>query len=217
MKARMVRNGVLLLSAVVCTGAAWAQMEVPASAQPTPTTTGQRSQAALGAQDSTGGPMPDPQPMEDKIFVRAASEGGVAEVEFGKLALAKSNDSGVKEFAQRMVDDHTLMNTKMEPIARSMGVTSPKHLNKADQAEYDKLNGLAGADFDKEYITFMLKDHRKDLHEFRRAAATAGQQDLKDAAENGTKVIWEHLKMVEKLARANGIATPGPMRPGPAA
>jgi putative membrane protein len=116
-----------------------------------------------------------------------------------------------------MVDDHTMLDNEMAPIADSMGVRVPKTINKEDQAEYDKLNGLSGSEFDTEYLTQMVKAHRKDLREFRMEAANAQDQTLKDAVEKGEKIIHEHLTMVDKLARDKGIAMPprGGNRPAP--
>jgi putative membrane protein len=148
------------------------------------------------------------QMMKDKMFLRKAAEGGMAEVKFGQLAAQKGGSEGVKAFGQKMVDDHTALNNEMAPIADSMGARVPKTIDKEDQAEYDKLSGLSGDDFDTEYLTLMVKAHRKDLREFRMEAASTPDQTLRDAAEKGQKVIHEHLEMVDKLAREKGIAIP---------
>lgn len=159
------------------------------------------------------------QTMKDKMFLRKAAEGGMAEVQLGQLASQKASGSDVKDFGSKMVTDHTELNNDMKPIAESMGVMLPKKVNAKDQAEYDKLNGLSGNDFDTEYITYMVKDHHADLREFRMEAASTTDPTLKTAVEKGQKVIREHLTMVESLAKSKGIATPsrGPKPAGPTA
>ncbi len=149
------------------------------------------------------------QVMEDKMFVRKAAEGGIAEVKLSQLAVQKGSSDEVKAFAQKMVDDHTKMNNDIAQLADSMGVMLPKTMNKDDQAEYDKLKGLSGNDFDIEYLTFMVKDHHKDLHEFRVEAAN-GRADagLHDAVVKAESVIHDHTVMVDKLAREKGIPVP---------
>ncbi len=107
-----------------------------------------------------------------------------------------------------MVDDHTALNNDMAPIADSMGLRTPKTISKEDQAEYDKLSGLSGNDFDIEYLTAMVKDHHKDLREFRMEAADTQDPTLKATVEKGEKVIREHTMMVDKLARDRGIPMP---------
>jgi putative membrane protein len=166
------------------------------------------------AQDSTQPMKPAlTQQEKDKMFVRKASEGGLAEVQFGQLAAQKAQNPDVKAFGQKMVDDHTMLNDKMKPVAEQLGVTPASHLNKKDQAEYDKLSGLSGADFDKEYVADMVADHHKDLREFRHEAATAADPQLKETVTGGEKVIAEHNRMADHLAGQMGVAVPG--RPNP--
>ncbi len=115
--------------------------------------------------------------MQDKMFLRKAAEGGIAEVKLGQLAAQKASSEDVKAFGQKMVDDHTKLNLEIAQVADSMGVMLPKSMNKEDQAEYDKLNALSGNDFDIEYLTFMVKDHHQDLHEFRIEAASSHRRN----------------------------------------
>jgi putative membrane protein len=146
---------------------------------------------------------------KDKMFLRKAAAGGLAEVQLGKLATQKAAAQDVKDFGQKMVTDHTALNSQMAPIADSMSVPLPTKLSTEDQAEYDKLNALSGDDFDKEYVSFMVKDHHQDLREFRTEAASTSNPTLRAAVDKGSKVIYEHMTMIDKMAREKGIATPG--------
>lgn len=165
-------------------------------------------QPMASEQDSIGNSGQTPQMMKDKMFLRKAAEGGIAEIQFGQLAAQKGDSEEVKALGQKMVDDHTALNKDMEPVADSMGVKLPTHMSKSDQAEYDKLKGLSGADFDTEYLTTLVKDHHMDLREFRLEAANTQDQALKDAVIKSQKVIHEHMVEVDKLARSRGIDIP---------
>jgi putative membrane protein len=189
----------------------------PAGSTSTANQPGQQQPSSTSMQDSSNNASEVGQAMKDKMFLRKAAEGGMAEVKFGQLAMQKASSDDVKAFGQKMVDDHTMLNNEMAPIADSLGVRVPKTINKEDQIEYDKLNGLSGNDFDTEYLTAMVKAHRKDLREFRTEAPNAQDPTLKDAVEKGEKIIHEHLTMVDKLARDKGIAMPphGGNRPAP--
>ena len=158
------------------------------------------------------------QVMQDKMFLRKAAEGGIAKVKLGQLAAQKASSDDVKAFAQKMVDDHTKLNEEIAQLADSMGVMLPKSMNKEDQAEYDKLNALSGNDFDLEYLSFMVKDHHKDLHEFRIEAASHADPTLRDEVVKASGIIHEHTVMVDKLARAKGLTVPahGGNKPAPA-
>lgn len=213
MTVQMIRTIVLGAVAMAAPVALMAQVDpssgMPSSAQPS-ATSGSRGSSANPAlpQDSSSGLGGAAQTMKDKIFIRKAAEGGMAEVQYGQLALQKSSNDAVKEFAQKMIDDHTRLNENMKPVADTLGVPAPKKLNKEDQEEYDKLSALSGPDFDKEYLTAMVKDHRKDLREFREEETEASDPALKDEVSKGETVISEHMRMVYQLAKANGVVFP---------
>lgn len=148
------------------------------------------------------------QAIKDKMFLRKAAEGGIAQVQFGQLAAQKGSSDEVKALGQQMVTEHTALNKDLEPLADSAGVMLPRHMNKMDQAEYDKLNGLSGDAFDTEYLTMMVKDHHKDLREFRAEAVNTQDPALREAVMKGAKAIHGHLVMIDKLARSKGIEVP---------
>lgn len=145
---------------------------------------------------------------QDKTFVMKASEGSMAEIAMSKLALRKSKNDEVKTYAQKMIDDHTMLLNSMKPIADQMGVQPPTKLNPTHQAESARLKSMAGDKFDKEYITAMVGDHHKDLGEFKAEQDTTANADLKTVVTQGTQVIQMHTEMIDQMAQKNGISTP---------
>jgi putative membrane protein len=219
MKLDHVRS-ILLGTAILSPGLLFAQFDPTATAasQTQSNRPQQQSPSTPSLQDSGPNSGDLGQVMQDKMFLRKAAEGGIAEVKLGQLAAQKGSSDDVKAFGQKMVDDHTRLNLEMAQVADSMGVMLPKSMNKEDQAEYDKLNALSGNAFDIEYLTFMVKDHHKDLHEFRMEAASPTDPALHNEAVKAQSVIHDHTVMVDKLARAKGIPVPvhGEHKPNPA-
>ncbi|MGA1981250.1 MAG: DUF4142 domain-containing protein [Acidobacteriaceae bacterium] len=166
--------------------------------------------------DSLGAPGEMGQQILDKQFVRTAVEDGLADVKLSALAVEKGGPD-VKAAAQKMVDDHTLMNKEMDAVADALGVMLPKKVNKDVQAEYDKLNGLSGKDFDTEYLTFVLKAHWQNLHAFYMEASVAADPDLQSQVIKDLGTMHQHLGLIAKAATAEGITLPPrPPRPAPA-
>lgn len=188
-------------------------MGIPAS-QTQPNPPGRAPAATTSLQDSSGAPNDTMQHMRDKMFVRKAAEGGLAEVQLGKLAAEKGASEEVKSFGQKMVEEHAQLNKEVAELADTIGTMVPKKMGKADQAEYEKLNGLSGEDFDKEYIAYMVKDHHEDLREFRVASTSTTDSAVKGVADHGARLIHEHMMMVDKMAHDRGIPMPG-HRPKP--
>ena len=197
--------------AVLSTAAALAPLTLVAQDPMIPPASGNlpnQQQQSPAMRDSSGAPGMTAQMIRDKMFLRKAVAGGLAEVQLGLLAVQKAESPEVKAFGQKMVTDHSALNEDLRPIADTLGVMLPKKISKEDQAEYDKLSGLSGIDFDTEYLTFMVKDHHQDLREFREEVANTSEPLLKDAVTKGAAVIREHKMMVEQLARARGIQVP---------
>jgi putative membrane protein len=199
---------------LLCTVAVFTPSLVLAQAGATPNQPSQPQQqpgtmpgggGMAGSMGASAGGETENQMMMDKMFVHKALEGGMGEIQLGQLASQKASNGDVKSFGQKMVDDHTALNNDMKAIADSMGVHVPTKLNKQDQAELDKLNGLSGADFDKEYLAYADKGHHKDLSAFKTEANSTTDPNLKAAVEKGQKVVWQHTKMVDQLAQANGV------------
>ncbi|HUB31296.1 MAG TPA: DUF4142 domain-containing protein [Terracidiphilus sp.] len=140
----------------------------------------------------------------DSQFVRKAMQGSDAEIKLGQLATEKASSPDVKQFGQRMVEDHTKLNEQMKPVAEQIGVSPLTTVSPKDQALEAKLETLSGDAFDKAYMSAMVKDHTKDLAEFRHEAKDGQSTAVKDAAEQGAHVIHEHLQLAEKVGHEVG-------------
>jgi putative membrane protein len=159
---------------------------------------------------SPGATAPTAQNFGDQAFVTKALEGGMAEVELGKLAADKSQSEDVKQFAQRMVNDHSQMGDKwFKPVAKEIGVSEPKGPSKKDKKLIEKLQGLSGQQFDTEYIQAMVKDHKEDLKDFQGEAQAAQDPNVKQIAEQGSKVVSQHLQMIEQIAQNHNVPIDG--------
>jgi putative membrane protein len=173
-------------------------MQQPGSAQSQP---GMAPMSSMGQSGMTNG-QPTP---SDKMFVETALKGGMAEVQLGQLALQRSSNEDVKQFAQRMIDDHTKLGDQMKPVAQQIGVKIPDGPAKKDKATIAKLRALNGDAFDKAYIKDMVKDHKTDLSEFQNEAQSGSSPAVKDAASQGAQVISQHLQMIQQIAQKDGM------------
>jgi putative membrane protein len=141
----------------------------------------------------------------DKSFVEAALKGGMGEVDLGKLAVKKGASEDVKAFGQRMIRDHTKLDIAMKSVATEIGVTPPDMRTISDMGEQAKLDLLSGNDFDKAYISAMLKDHEADLADFKKEIADTSSPAVKKAAREGETIITEHLELIRKIAKAHDL------------
>jgi len=148
----------------------------------------------------------------DKSFIKDASEGSLAEVNFAKLALQKSKDPNVRKFAERMVKDHEMLIREMRPFAVKYDV-KPSGTPMMDHAKYEELKMKSGTDFDRAYVEAMVKGHHDTLKTFMDEENSTADPKLKAAVAKGEKVIKEHTEMIDNIAKMGGIETP-PMPAG---
>jgi putative membrane protein len=135
----------------------------------------------------------------DTKFATAAALGGMEEVELGRLAAQKGASDEVRQFGQRMVDDHSKANQDLTQVASAKGLTLPSALDAKHQADVQKLSALSGDKFDREYVGMMVKDHRKDVAEFQKESTGGADADIKSFAARTLPVIQEHLQMIERI------------------
>jgi putative membrane protein len=135
----------------------------------------------------------------DAEFSTKSAVGGLAVVEFGNLALEKTNNPQVKDFANMMVTDHGKANEELIAIAKMKNITLPGALDEEHQKKRSELNGKTGKDFDKAYVEAMVDGHEKTLKLMQDEAKDGKDADLKAFASKTTPVVNTHLVMIKKI------------------
>jgi len=138
-------------------------------------------------------------------FATQAAVIGQAEIELGQLALQQTQDPGVRSCAQRMIKDHRAAAAKLTNIAGAEQLELPQALDAEHQALKEKLSGLRGAAFDREYAKAMAKGHDNAVALFE-AASQAAQMpsELKEFAAATLLALKEHMEMAHELHAKEG-------------
>jgi putative membrane protein len=157
---------------------------------------------SAGTKDSSTGAAQKKSSLErtERRHFRQIAQANMAEVQAGKLAQSKASSDEVKKFAQHMVEDHGNMLKEQETMAQAKGVSLPKDPRKAEKSALKKLQSESGAQFDRDYMQQMVKDHEKALKLVRDTANSAKDPELKRAAEKAAPEIEKHLEMAKEIA-----------------
>lgn len=131
-------------------------------------------------------------------FIRNAAVGGLFEIQSSQLALDKSQNPQIRQFAQRMIDDHTRIDDQLKAVAPANADT-PTTLDEEHQKLMDQLQNATGADFDSLYAKIQQKAHMQTINLFRRYASSGDNTALKDLADKTLSVLQEHLQMAKQL------------------
>ncbi len=151
-----------------------------------------------------GGTPTDPQ------IVGVVTAADQIDIATARLALKKTKNDQVKQFAQQMIDDHTKLQSSVNDLGKKLNVkpepsATSKSLKTAAAAENKKLQGLKGAAFDKEYI-----DHEVDYHQQVIDAASkvlipnAQNAELKSALEGAAPLLQGHLDHAKQIQSSLG-------------
>jgi putative membrane protein len=174
------------------TGKPPADPRLPTEANPVP----------KGNDGGTGDQKPLKAPSDaDSRFAMTAAEGGMLEVELGRLASTRAANAEVQNFAQRMVKDHTKANVELTAIAGTKNLMLPtqEQVKAKHQALIAKLEKLQGAAFDREYMSAMVKDHDEDVPLFEKQAKSGRDVALQGFAEKTLPTLREHQKMAKQI------------------
>jgi putative membrane protein len=135
---------------------------------------------------------------QDQKFIEDAAKGGMMEVHMGNLGLTKGQSQGVKNFSQKLIDDHTKANNELSKLAQQKGVTLPPE-NHSDVPS--SLTSKSGADFDRTFAKMAVEDHEKDIMEFEKEANSGADPDIKSWASKTLPVLRSHLDAAKALAQ----------------
>jgi len=133
----------------------------------------------------------------DQEFMKKVAHGNLAEIELGKLAVQKGTVPYVRNFGQRMIDDHGKLNNELSALAAQKGVKLPNEVTDKDKKLRERLEKLSGNAFDRQYASTMVDEHKKDIAAFEEALKKAKDPDLKRWAANSVGTLQEHLRLAQ--------------------
>jgi len=173
--------------AILLAGPVWAQTGNPAGMSPG------------SPQIAPGVPAPHQPNQQDRLFVDQASIGGMAEVELGRLAERKSQNAAIKDFARRMVQDHTKAGDQLMSLAKQANTPPAGSLDDEHQGVRADLDKLSGHQFDLAYIDGQVQDHQKTAQLLEWEIGSGQDASLKKFASEALPTVLQHLQIAQDL------------------
>jgi len=131
-------------------------------------------------------------------------------VQVAQLAASKATDPAVKDFANKLVQDHQQANNELVQLANTKHVELPAAPSRGQRHAVEKLGKMSGAEFDSNFVKEVgLKDHEKDIKAFEKAAEKVKDPDLKAWVQKTLPHLREHYALAQKLpesAKSNAAA-----------
>ena len=152
---------------------------------------------------------------QDRAFMKNAAQAGKAEVQASNMAVQKATDAAVRQFAQRMVQDQSKSNARLEQLARSKGVRLPIELSVARQGKLDILKTARGDRFDNEYArNFGVSAQEQAIGLFRKEADQGKDPQVRAFAADTLGTLRQNLKLARRMEAGINAQAMGSGRSG---
>jgi putative membrane protein len=153
----------------------------------------------------TGAQAPVAGAMTDASIAAVASASNQNEIETSRVALQNGENAGVKQFAQRMVDDHTRMEQDMTQLLRSKGMTPEENaqstqIKQTAQAAVQAMQAMTGRQLDSAYVAHQVQSHQTTLQALESTLIpNAKDPQVKALLEKARPAVAAHLADAQKL------------------
>lgn len=136
-------------------------------------------------------------------FVQNAARSDMYEIQAANMALQRSQNAQIKDFAQMMVKDHTQTSQKLMSTLPA-GMMAPKDLDKRRQGMLDNLKNSAPGEFDKRYVAQQIAAHQEAVTLMRGYGDRGDNPQLKQLAAATAPKVEQHLQLAKMLPGAAG-------------
>jgi predicted outer membrane protein/sporulation protein YlmC with PRC-barrel domain len=130
-------------------------------------------------------------------FVNKAANSDLFEIQSSQLALNKTQDSRIREFAQHMVQDHTAASDKLKAAAQ--GQTVPTTLDQEHTQMLQQLQQASDNDFNRSYVQMQFDGHQKAVSLFESDAQNGDNAQLKQFAQQTVPTLQQHLQQITQI------------------
>lgn len=147
----------------------------------------------------------------DQQFVNQVAAGNLLEVRLAQTAQKKAESPTVKQFAQRMVIDHTSMQKQWMAAAKRNNLDFKAELSPELMAQLERLNSMSGAELDRAYMSLMAQNHRDRLASFQNERRAAHSAEVMQLIDVNLPILQEHSTLAQQIAPQVGgdvAATP---------
>jgi len=140
----------------------------------------------------------------DMPFLREAASANLMEIRLGQLAQSKASNQAVKQFAQRMVSDHTNLENQLTATASTGGGSFSPTIDSRHERMISRVEESSGAEFDRAYMSLMIRGHQEDVNNFQRQSQSARSSQVRTLATNALPVLQQHLSLAVQVGSQVG-------------
>ena len=135
----------------------------------------------------------------DSRFVTEVAKGNESEIKLGQLGVEKAASKSVREFAAKLVADHTKAAAELKSICDLKGITL-KAGEKSEATGETDFSQLSGEAFDQAFVKHLVRDHEKDIKEFEKESTSGEDRQIREYAARMLPTLNTHLAAAKALS-----------------
>lgn len=139
--------------------------------------------------------------VNDALFAAAAADSGLSEVTLSQLGAQRATDPELRQFSERMIEEHARMNRELQTLAAQKGMRIPEMVDVRSQFCAQSLAGLSGEQFDKCYAKAQLVAHMEAVEMLTAESERGLDPHMKALAAKMLPHVKDHLKQIKPIAQ----------------
>ncbi|WP_230534406.1 DUF4142 domain-containing protein [Microvirga roseola] len=140
-------------------------------------------------------------------FVPGAAQNSIHEVMVSNLALSKSENPQVVNFAEMMINHHGQAAKELAKLTQDGNTAFPVMPDQEQAQVIQRLQGLSGAEFDRAFMQHQLQAHQKAVNLYQQGVQSAQDQQVQMFAQMGLPLIQAHQEIAQEFAQGGAAAT----------
>jgi len=138
--------------------------------------------------------------VEDEVadFLIKSADARMMDAQVGLLAIEKGSNSMIRDFGQRMMNDHSVLLEKIKKLAIQRNISLPDQISHRKVDVHRNLSDEDGREFDRTFIKMIIADHERDLKLFKKAA-DYNDPDVSAFAKRYLSLIQADLQKIKKI------------------
>jgi putative membrane protein len=151
---------------------------------------------------------------QDSAFMVANAQSNLAEISLGQLGQQRGQDAATKQLAAVTLADHQRLQTQLEGIAKTAGVTLPTTPNAMQLQVAATLTATPAASFDLAYAQAEVTGHQMAISAANTEIQTGSDSAVIGYANGYVPVATMHLNMATDEVTALGGVVPSSVSAG---
>jgi putative membrane protein len=131
---------------------------------------------------------------EDQDFMGKAVDGHLSEIFMARIAMLKSANQDVKDYANMIEKDHSSALREMVNLMKQKRVMKPETLSDETREHVNRMNELTGSEFDREFVNMMVSGHEQAIEMYEGEKTVVRNPDVKEYIEGLLPKLELHLE-----------------------